>query len=67
MLLLLLSDAFADAIAPGPPICPPGFERAIQHHAEICAFDPLTAAIEGGVLLVLAGIAIGVALMVKKR
>lgn len=63
---LLVSTAWADAIAPGPPVCPPGFSRVIEHHQEVCAFDPLTALIEGGVLVVVIGLVVGAALFIKR-
>lgn len=63
---LLLPAAWADAIQPGPMVCPPGFGRVVRDHAEVCAFDPLTLALEGGGLLVLGAIVVGIALFVKR-
>ena len=50
-MLLLVRTAWADAIMPGPAICPPGMSHTIRDHAEVCAFDPMTAVVQGGVLL----------------
>ena len=65
-MFVLIRQAWADAIGPGPAVCPPGFHRTIENHQEVCAFDPLTMALEGGVLLVVIGVVVGIALMVKK-
>ena len=67
-MILLISLARADVIAPGPPLCPPGFGRAIENHAEICSFDPMTAALHGAILgVVLLVILGGLAVVLKKR
>jgi len=66
-MIVLVSNAWADAIAPGPPLCPPGFGRAIEGHAEVCAFDPMIAALHGAILgVVLLVVLGGVAVFLKK-
>jgi len=65
-MFVLIRSAWADAIAPGPPLCPPGFHRTISGHAEVCEFDAMTAALEGGVLIVVIGVIVGIALLIKK-
>lgn len=65
-MLLLVNTAWADAIMPGPMVCPPAMTHVIKNHAEVCAFDPMTAVIQGTVVCVLGAAVIGIALFVKR-
>jgi hypothetical protein len=67
MSLLWIAAARADAIMPGPAICPPGFAHTIRDHAEVCAFDPMTVLIEGGVLVLVIGVVVVIAAVAGRK